>query len=81
MEPHATIAIWDGDKLQVYDATQGISGVKQNLARAFSIPQDNVHVDCPYTGGGFGCKGYVWSHTILAAMAAKVAAPAGQDLA
>ena len=73
MEPHATIATWNGDKLHVYDATQGITGVKQSLARAFSIPQDNVHVQCPYTGGGFGCKGYVWSNTILAAMAAKAA--------
>jgi len=77
MEPHATIASWStgagGDKLNVYDATQGITGVQQSLARAFSIPQANVHVECPYTGGGFGCKGYVWSHTLLAAMAAKVA--------
>ncbi len=73
MEPHATIASWDGDKLSVYDATQGISGVQGSLSRAFSIPPANVHVQCPYTGGGFGCKGYVWSHTILAAMAAKVA--------
>lgn len=73
MEPHATIASWEGDKLNVYDATQGITGVQQALARAFSIPQANVHVECPYTGGGFGCKGYVWSHTLLAAMAARVA--------
>ena len=73
MEPHATLATWDGDKLHVYDATQGITGVKQGLARAFSIPPNNVHVECPNTGGGFGCKGYVWSHTILAAMAAKAA--------
>ncbi|MEO8736778.1 MAG: xanthine dehydrogenase family protein molybdopterin-binding subunit [Edaphobacter sp.] len=73
MEPHATIASWEGDKLNIYDATQGITGVQQGLARAFSIPQANVHVECPYTGGGFGCKGYVWSHTLLAAMAAKVA--------
>jgi xanthine dehydrogenase YagR molybdenum-binding subunit len=73
MEPHATIASWDGDKLSVYDATQGISGVQGSLARAFSIPPANVHVQCPYTGGGFGSKGYVWSHTTLAAMAAKVA--------
>jgi xanthine dehydrogenase YagR molybdenum-binding subunit len=72
MEPHATIATWEGDKLNVYDATQGITGVQQGLARAFSIPSANVHVDCPYTGGGFGCKGYVWSNTLLAAMAAKV---------
>ncbi len=73
MEPHATIASWDGDKLTVHDATQGISGVQGSLARAFSIPPANVHVQCPYTGGGFGTKGYVWSHTVLAAMAAKVA--------
>ncbi len=73
MEPHATIASWDGDKLSVYDATQGISGVQGSLARAFSIPPANVHVQCPFTGGGFGSKGYVWSHTTLAAMAAKVA--------
>jgi xanthine dehydrogenase YagR molybdenum-binding subunit len=77
MEPHATIAAWstgpDGDKLNIYDATQGISGVQGSLAHAFSIPPANIHVQCPYTGGGFGCKGYVWSHTLLAAMAAKVA--------
>jgi xanthine dehydrogenase YagR molybdenum-binding subunit len=77
MEPHATIASWstgaDGDKLNVYDATQGISGVQGSLARAFSIPPANINVQCPYTGGGFGTKGNVWSHTILAAMAAKVA--------
>lgn len=73
MEPHATIASWNGNKLNVYDATQGITDVQQGLARAFSIPTANVHVECPYTGGGFGCKGYVWSHTFLAAMAAKAA--------
>jgi xanthine dehydrogenase YagR molybdenum-binding subunit len=73
MEPHATIASWDGDKLSVYDATQGISGVQGSLAHAFSIPPANIRVQCPFTGGGFGCKGYVWSHTLLAAMAAKVA--------
>ena len=73
MEPHATIASWDGDKLNIYDATQGISGAQGSLARAFSIPPANIHVQCPFVGGGFGTKGYVWSHTILAAMAAKVA--------
>jgi xanthine dehydrogenase YagR molybdenum-binding subunit len=73
MEPHATIASWDGGKLNVYDATQGISGVQGSLARAFSIQPTDVHVECPYTGGGFGTKGYVWSQTILAAMAARVA--------
>jgi len=73
MEPHATIASWDGDKLHLYDATQYITGVKQTAARSLGIPADNVHVHCPYTGGGFGSKGSTWSHVILCAMAAKVA--------
>ena len=73
MEPHATIAAWDGEKLTVYDATQYISGDKQTLAKHFSLPLDNVHVIDPYVGGGFGSKGSTWSHVILCAMAAKVA--------
>jgi xanthine dehydrogenase YagR molybdenum-binding subunit len=72
MEPHATIAWWEGEKLNIYDATQYISGVKQSIARALNIPLDNVRVQCPYTGGGFGCKGSMWSHVPLAATAAKM---------
>ncbi len=72
MEPHATTAVWNGDKLEVYDATQYITGVKMALAKNLGIPIDNVRVRCPYTGGGFGSKGSTWSHVILCAMAAKV---------
>jgi xanthine dehydrogenase YagR molybdenum-binding subunit len=72
MEPHATLAWWEGDKLNVYDATQYITGDKATIARTLGIPLDNIHLRCPYTGGGFGSKGSTWSHVILAAMAAKV---------
>ncbi len=72
LEPHATIASWEGEKLTVYDATQYISGDKQTLAKHFALPLDNVHVLDPYVGGGFGSKGSTWSHVILCAMAAKV---------
>ena len=71
MEPHATMAIWDGDRVTLHDATQHISGVQEKVATIFGIPKANVHVNCPFTGGGFGCKGQVWSHVILAALAAK----------
>ena len=73
MEPHATVAAWQGEKLTVYDATQYISGDRQTLAKHFALPLDNVHVIDPYVGGGFGSKGSTWSHVILCAMAAKVA--------
>lgn len=71
MEPHATIAVWDGDHLTVYDSTQGIFGVQSVLAQVFSLPPANVRCVTYFTGGGFGCKGSVWSHTPLAAMAAR----------
>jgi xanthine dehydrogenase YagR molybdenum-binding subunit len=72
MEPHGSIVWWDGEKLNLYDSTQYISGVKQTIAKLMGIPLDFVHVQCPYTGGGFGSKGSSWSHIPLAAMAAKV---------
>ena len=71
MEPHATLAVWEGDKLTLHDATQGVTGVKTAIARTFGISPDNVRVMSPYLGGGFGCKGSMWSHVPLAAMAAK----------
>jgi xanthine dehydrogenase YagR molybdenum-binding subunit len=72
MEPHATIAWWDGDKLSVYDATQAVSNGKATLARTLAIPTDTVTYECPFTGGGFGSKGSQWSHVALTAMAARV---------
>lgn len=71
MEPHATVAHWDGDRLTVYDSTQYVSGVKETVAKTLGIPADSVHVISPFVGGGFGCKGSVWSHVVLCAMAAK----------
>ncbi len=61
MEPHATIAGWEGDRLTVYDATQYISGERMALAKTLDIPIDYVHVINPVVGGGFGCKGSMWS--------------------
>jgi xanthine dehydrogenase YagR molybdenum-binding subunit len=37
MEPHATVAVWKGDELPVYDATQGVSNTAQNLAEQFGL--------------------------------------------
>jgi xanthine dehydrogenase YagR molybdenum-binding subunit len=73
MEPHATIAAWDGDSLTLYDATQNVSGVRKTAATTFGIDAEKVRVICPYVGGGFGGKGTAWSHVMLAAMAARQA--------
>ncbi len=74
MEMSATVALWEGDdKLVVWDSTQGVSNTHGSLARAFGLKPENVRVYCPYTGGGFGCKGEEWPHKFLAVAAAKLA--------
>jgi xanthine dehydrogenase YagR molybdenum-binding subunit len=71
MEPHATIAEWNGDKLTVYDATQSVMGVKGLLTSILGVPAEKVQVYALYIGGGFGSKGFTWPNTLLAPMAAK----------
>ncbi|WP_224367575.1 xanthine dehydrogenase family protein molybdopterin-binding subunit [Hyalangium versicolor] len=71
MEPHATTAVWEGDRLTVYDATQGVFSTRDRLAQLFGLPAENVRVITKFIGGGFGGKGSVWSHVVLAAAAAK----------
>ncbi len=72
MEPHATIAVWEApDRLTLYDATQGVFSDRKRVAELLGLKPENVRVISPYVGGGFGSKGSVWSHVILAAMAAK----------
>jgi xanthine dehydrogenase YagR molybdenum-binding subunit len=71
MEPHATVAVWEGtDKLTLYDATQGVGLTGAIAAYFLGLQQENVRVIAPYVGGGFGSKG-LWLHTLLVAMAAK----------
>ncbi|MGA2394410.1 MAG: xanthine dehydrogenase family protein molybdopterin-binding subunit [Candidatus Lustribacter sp.] len=71
MEPSATVASWSGDELTVYDATQWINGTQKTLAHFFGLDPKKVRVISPFTGGGFGSKGFFWAHTVIAAMAAK----------
>ena len=73
MEPHATVAQWEGERLTLWDSTQYVSGVREAVAKTLGIAAENVRVVSPFVGGGFGCKGSTWSHVVLAAMAARSA--------
>jgi xanthine dehydrogenase YagR molybdenum-binding subunit len=72
MEPHATVAIWQEDRLTIYDATQGVGGQQRDLAAVLGIDADHLRVICPFVGGAFGCKGSMWMHSPLTAAAARV---------
>ncbi|HEY0368197.1 MAG TPA: xanthine dehydrogenase family protein molybdopterin-binding subunit [Chthoniobacterales bacterium] len=72
IEMSGTIAVWEGDnKLTLFDATQFVKGVQSVMSRSAEIDLENVRVISPFVGGAFGCKGAVWPHVFLAAMAAK----------
>jgi xanthine dehydrogenase YagR molybdenum-binding subunit len=72
MEPHATIARWDGTNLTVWDKTQWVvEGTRRELAAVFGIPQQSVRVIAPFLGGAFGSGLRTWPHTVIAALAAR----------
>ncbi|MGW8377025.1 xanthine dehydrogenase family protein molybdopterin-binding subunit [Streptomyces sp. ODS28] len=71
IEPSATHARWEGDRLTLHDSVQSITGTRDALAAVFGVRPEDVRVICPFTGGGFGCKGFVWPHQVLAAAAAR----------
>ena len=73
MEPHATIASWDGDKLTVWTSNQMVNWSRGDIARTLGIPKENVRLDSPYIGGGFGGKLFIRADILLAALGAKAA--------
>jgi xanthine dehydrogenase YagR molybdenum-binding subunit len=70
MEPHTTVAVWESEKLTLYDSTQSAHSVRTTVAKTFDLRPEQVHVISPYVGGGFGSKGEPHAHNILVALAA-----------
>jgi xanthine dehydrogenase YagR molybdenum-binding subunit len=72
LEPHATTAAWDGDRLVVHEGTQNVAWVRDQLAWRFDVPAAAVRVISPYVGGAFGGKTTIWAGTVLTVLAARV---------
>ena len=73
IEAYSTTAEWEApDRLLIHECTRGIKTLQRVVANAFGLPQENVRIICPFIGGAFGSKGFQWSHTLLAAAAAKL---------
>jgi xanthine dehydrogenase YagR molybdenum-binding subunit len=73
MEPHASMAKWEGDKLTIFTANQMVNWGMKDMARTLGIPEKNVHLVSPYIGGGFGGKLFLRSEALLAALGARQA--------
>ncbi|THV15751.1 aldehyde oxidoreductase molybdenum-binding subunit PaoC [Rhizobium rhizophilum] len=71
MEPHASIAAWDGDEVQVWTSSQMIDWWRGDLATFLDIDKDKIRLMSPYIGGGFGGKLFLRVDAVLAALGAK----------
>ncbi|WP_340647982.1 aldehyde oxidoreductase molybdenum-binding subunit PaoC [Pseudoxanthomonas winnipegensis] len=71
MEPHASIARWEGDQLTLWTSNQMIAWSVGDVALTLGIPKEKVRLVSPYIGGGFGGKLFVRSDAVLAALGAK----------
>src|SRR5258708_25254540 len=60
MEPHASLAMWEDDKLILHTANQMLNQGQQAIATTLKIPVENVRLISPFIGGGFGGK--VWGN-------------------
>ena len=72
MEPHATIAAWNGDRLTLWTSVQTIDWSARDVAKSLRIDKGKVRISSPYIGGGFGGKATSMADAILAAVAARV---------
>ncbi len=80
MEPHGSVAKWDGNRLTIWDTTQGVYSVQEGMARAMGLPLANVRVIGHYMGGGFGAKLEIGKYTVYRRPDGQHDRPAGQDL-
>ena len=71
MEPHASIAWWDGPRVTLWTSNQMIGWGKQDLAKTLGIKPDHVRLMSPFVGGGFGGKLFLRSDALLAVLGAR----------
>jgi xanthine dehydrogenase YagR molybdenum-binding subunit len=71
MEPHASLAAWEGDELTLWTSNQMINNAALGLAKTLGVAREKVRVISPYIGGGFGGKLFVRADAVLAALGAR----------
>ena len=71
IEPPTTTAVWDEDRLTIYDSTMGVRASQLTVSQLLGIPLAKIRVITHFVGGSFGMKAMVWPHVTLAVMAAR----------
>jgi xanthine dehydrogenase YagR molybdenum-binding subunit len=73
MEPFATIAWWEGDRLTLWTSNQMVAWNRNDLAKTLGVDPEKVRVKSPYVGGGFGGKLFLRTDAVMASLAARAA--------
>src|SRR4029079_17057486 len=73
MEPHASIAAWNGDKLMLWTSNQMIAWSAGDLAKTLGIAKEKVRLMSPFIGGGLRGKLWIRADALLAALGARAA--------
>jgi CO/xanthine dehydrogenase Mo-binding subunit len=71
LEPHGCTAAWEGERLTLYESTQGMFDVRDEVAEKLGLAPEQVRVITEHMGGGFGAKQVAWKHSIIAALLAR----------
>ncbi|TPI08511.1 xanthine dehydrogenase family protein molybdopterin-binding subunit [Mesorhizobium sp. B4-1-3] len=71
IELHASVATFDGVRFTLYETTQAVMNSRQLIAQMLGVPTEDVRIVTEFLGTGFGGKGSVWPHSLLAAAAAR----------
>ncbi|TDC65742.1 xanthine dehydrogenase family protein molybdopterin-binding subunit [Streptomyces hainanensis] len=71
MEPHAVLAVWDGDQVTVHAGAQIPSAYALVLSQRLGVLPPQVRLIGRYVGGGFGARVVLYSDAPLAAAAAR----------
>ncbi len=71
IELHASVAVWDGDHVTLYETSQGVVNHRVVMAQVLGLPVENVRVVTRFLGSGFGGKLFPWPHTAMCAAAAR----------
>src|SRR6185369_1543461 len=73
LEPHTTVARFDGDRLTLHVSTQAVYHLMEMVAKRYKLGHDKVRVIADHVGGGFGSKASLGIDTIAAIELARAA--------
>ncbi len=71
MEPRAAVGAYDDGRFTLYVPSQGVFGMKGNIAQVLGVDAKQVHVLTGNVGGSFGMKAPVYSEYVCVLHAAR----------